>query len=223
MRDVIRRQLLVLARRAAQGAYCPYSHFHVGAALLGDDGLLVTGANVENASYGLTNCAERTAIFAAAAKGMRRLRAIAVACVDNPADASESSRMPCGACRQVIAEFATPHTEILIDGVGSRSLAEILPGAFVLGRDLSAISRPTPWVCWEAATPADMPSTYTTTLGAGPCLALVTEDATRAEVAAFAGMHAFHLGGPEGAYHHGVRNPAEVWTILDELVYAPCD
>jgi hypothetical protein len=131
--------------------------------------------------------------------------------------------MPCGACRQVIAEFATPTTEILIDGVGTRSLAEILPGAFVLGRDLASVERPTPWVRWESATPAEMPPRYTTTLGAGPCLALVTDDSARAEVAALAGMHAFHLCGAEGPYHHGVRNAAEVWAILDAVVYAPCD
>jgi hypothetical protein len=178
---------------------------------------------VENASYGLTNCAERTAIFAAAAQGMRRLRAIALACVDSPAGAPESSRMPCGACRQVMAEFSTEQTAILIDGVGTRRLAEILPGAFVLGRDLAPTERPAPWVCWESTTTVEVPAKYTTTGGAGRCLALVTDDATRAEKAALAGLHAFHLSGSGGMYHHGVSDPAEIWAILDEMVYAPCD
>ncbi|MFQ3652456.1 MAG: cytidine deaminase [Gemmataceae bacterium] len=221
MRDCTRRQLLELARRAAQRAYCPYSRFPVGAALLGEDGFLILGANVENASYGLTNCAERTAIFAAATAGMRQLRALAVACMASPADAPESTRMPCGACRQVIAEFATPQTEILIDGVGSRTIEQLLPGAFVLRRDRCVLHRPIPSLCWHAPPPDQVPPRYTLDTAAGRLLALVTPKADEAETAAMNGLHAFHLGGPDGRFHHGVASASEVWAILDALVYTP--
>lgn len=129
---VTRRQLLELARRAARAAYCPYSGFHVGAALLADDGRLFTGANVENASYGLTLCAERTALFAAAAAGVRRVRALAVTCPDAAADSAAVYRMPCGACRQVIAEFAAPELRVFVDGVADYSIDGLLPQAFRL-------------------------------------------------------------------------------------------
>jgi len=218
MNEVTRRQLFELARRAARMAYCPYSHFHVGAALLGDDGFFVTGANVENASYGLTLCAERVAIAAAVAAGMRRLRALAVACVDSLPDAPQTTRMPCGACRQVIAEFATPQTEIFIDGVGQRTLEELLPGAFTLSSESRPIDRPKPWVCWQGDLPTEVPTGFSLRPTAGRCLALVTNEAALAEAAALRGMHAFHLGGPPSCFHHSVREPAEVWEILNALV-----
>jgi len=223
MNEVTRRQLIELARRAARLAYCPYSHFHVGAALLGEDGFFVTGANIENASYGLTLCAERAAIVAAVAAGMRRLRAIAVACVDSLTNASEAMRMPCGACRQVIAEFATPQTEIWIEGVGRRTLEELLPGAFAFSSDPTPMDRPKPWVCWQVARPTEVPSGFSLRPTSGRCFALVTNEADLAEAAALGGMHAFHLGGPPGRFHHSVREPAEVWEILDTLVYDPYD
>jgi cytidine deaminase len=131
--EVTRRQLIDLARQAARRAYCPYSRFHVGAALLTDNGRFFTGANVENASYGLTLCAERTAIFAAAAAGARAVRALAVTCPDAPADTPAGYRMPCGACRQVIAEFATPEIVVFVDGVADFGLADLLPSPFTLG------------------------------------------------------------------------------------------
>ncbi len=123
--------LLAVAREAAAHAYCPYSNFHVGAAVLAD-GKIFPGCNVENASYGLTICAERNAIFAAIASGVRHIQAIALACVDATDNAPGSLRMPCGACRQVIAEFAAPETPVHIDGVGTLTVADLLPNAFRL-------------------------------------------------------------------------------------------
>ena len=123
--------LVLAAREAATAAYAPYSRFRVGAALAMPDGI-VTGTNVENASYGLTMCAERSAVFRAVAQGQRRFTRIAIALPDAPADAPASARMPCGACLQVLAEFAGPDLEILIDGAGSFHLRDLLPRAFTL-------------------------------------------------------------------------------------------
>lgn len=124
-------ELLSAARSAAAAAYAPYSSFRVGAAVL-VDGEVFTGCNIENASYGLTICAERSAIFNAVSKGHRKLEAIAVACIDAAPDASHSSRMPCGACRQVMAEFGDDGTPVVVDGVGQTSLARLLPEPFDL-------------------------------------------------------------------------------------------
>jgi cytidine deaminase len=118
--------LIAAARSAQARAYAPYSKFRVGAAVEGMDGTVVTGCNVENASYGLTICAERAAVFAAINAGVKRLRrAVVVSDVDPPA-------APCGACRQVLAEFGP---DLLIDGVGSKRtvtwrLSDLLPHAF---------------------------------------------------------------------------------------------
>jgi cytidine deaminase len=94
------KALFSKALETASRAYAPYSHFRVGAALLLSDGSVVTGVNVENRSYGLTNCAERSAVFAAVSAGHRSFKAIAIATPD--ADYPVS---PCGACRQVLSEF----------------------------------------------------------------------------------------------------------------------
>jgi cytidine deaminase len=123
------RMLLERAREVRGQAYAPYSHFPVGAALLTDDGEVVTGCNVENASYGLSNCAERTAIFKAVSEGKRRFAAVAVI---GPRDEVPCS--PCGACRQVLFEFGPDMLFVTAtDGDGGYSVTpvrDLLPGAF---------------------------------------------------------------------------------------------
>jgi cytidine deaminase len=118
-------ELVAAANAARASAYAPYSRFAVGAALRGADGKIYTGCNIENASYGLTICAERVAVFAAVAAGARKFTAIAVT--------TENGVTPCGACRQVLAEFSPQMTVIAADAHGNRSvhdLAELLPAAF---------------------------------------------------------------------------------------------
>lgn len=126
------RTLLAAARRAARRAHAPYSGFHVGAAVLTRRGGLHAGCNVENASYGLTLCAERNAVAAAVAAEGPALRLAAVAVV---VDAPEAFP-PCGACRQVLAEFADAGTLVVWQGRGggrlSATMAELLPHAFSL-------------------------------------------------------------------------------------------
>jgi cytidine deaminase len=97
-----KEELLAAARQVRAKAYAPYSNFHVGAAVLGGNGKIYSGCNVENASFGLTCCAERNAIFAMVAAGEREIREILII------GESEEFLPPCGACRQVIAEFAQP-------------------------------------------------------------------------------------------------------------------
>jgi cytidine deaminase len=121
--------VIAQAREVAQRAYAPYSHFRVGAALEDASGTLYVGCNVESASYGLTICAERNAIFAAIAAGASRpFVALAVTCLD----AREAGCSPCGACRQVIAEHFTPDASIWVDGVGRFTPTELLPYSFRL-------------------------------------------------------------------------------------------
>ena len=124
--------LLMRARKAATRAHCPYSNFHVGAAVRCADGSVIDGCNVENASYGLSICAERVALFTAVSQGKRPLE-LAVSCVDAQTDASPGSRMPCGACRQVMQELLPAEAKIHIDGVGQHQLSKLLPHAFELG------------------------------------------------------------------------------------------
>lgn len=118
--------LLKAATEVAKRAYSPYSNFLVGAAVQTASGKIFTGCNVENASYGLTICAERVAIFNALSEGERAFEAIAVS--------SESGAYPCGACRQVMFEFAPELQVILGDCKGVRrdllSLKDLLPKAF---------------------------------------------------------------------------------------------
>ena len=121
-------ELIALAREAAARAYSPYSTFQVGSALLTSSGKIFTGCNVENASYGLTVCAERGAIFRAVAEegAAMKISSLAVVCIGHEFP-------PCGACRQVIAEFATPETTVWFlqsGGPVSMTMTELLPGAF---------------------------------------------------------------------------------------------
>jgi cytidine deaminase len=122
--------LIARAREAALRAYAPYSRFRVGAALEDAHGVLYVGCNVENASYGLTVCAERNAIFSAVAAGAERpFRALAVSCLD----ATEGGCSPCGACRQVIAEHLPRDAAIVVDGLGRFTPADLLPHGFTIG------------------------------------------------------------------------------------------
>jgi cytidine deaminase len=125
-------QLLEHARRAALSAYAPYSRFRVGAAIIAG-GRVFVGCNVENASYGLSMCAERVAVFKAASEGLHEISHVAVSCIDAGAELGAAGRMPCGACRQVLAEVAGPGTPVWVDGAGEFTLAQLLPEAFRLG------------------------------------------------------------------------------------------
>jgi len=127
------QELLERARLAAERAYAPYSGYRVGAALLCKDGTVFSGCNVENASYSLTLCAERNAIFSAVAAGHRSFTAIVVY-VD-----SKEVFPPCGACRQVIHEFGSEITVIYANhnSITKTDIASLLPGAFVLGKELN--------------------------------------------------------------------------------------
>jgi cytidine deaminase len=126
-------QLLKEARRAAEKSYAPYSTFRVGAAVRAN-GRIYSAANVENASYGLSMCAERAAIFAAVGDGVRQIDAVALACIDTTRADCSSSQMPCGACRQVMAEFGSPNLPVYVDQVGAFTLSDLLPDAFTLAK-----------------------------------------------------------------------------------------
>jgi len=118
-------RLVRAARAARRRAYAPYSRFAVGAAVLAADGTIYAGCNVENASYGLTVCAERVAVQSAVAAGRRRLRAVAVA--------GPSGITPCGACRQVMDEFGVATVILAATGAAPESVAlrELLPRPFM--------------------------------------------------------------------------------------------
>jgi cytidine deaminase len=133
--DADARALSEAACAAARFAYAKYSRFRVGAAVATAEGVY-TGANVENASYGLTLCAERTAIAKAVTSGDLALRRIAVACIDAAPDAGLNEAMPCGACRQWFVEFA-PALEVLIwtqaGDIYQFTARDLLAVPFVLG------------------------------------------------------------------------------------------
>jgi cytidine deaminase len=125
-------ELAEAARAAAQGSYSPYSGFRVGAVVVGSGGEIITGANIENAAYPASNCAEATAIATAAAQGIRDLDTVAVACVD--AEDIEGA-YPCGRCRQIMSEFDVKRI-VVTAGEGSEvrehTLDELLPHRFKL-------------------------------------------------------------------------------------------
>jgi cytidine deaminase len=121
-------ELVKLAKKARERAYVPYSKFPVGAAILLEDGEVVTGCNIENAAYPLCCCAERTAIFKAVSEGKTKIRKIAVvADTDGPVS-------PCGSCRQVMAEFCPADTPVILsnmnDSLRETTVGELLPFAF---------------------------------------------------------------------------------------------
>lgn len=120
-----RDDLIAAAVEARKQAYAPYSHYAVGAALLAENGRFYTGCNVENASYGLTICAERTAVVKMVSEGVRQIEAIVVC--------TENAGSPCGACRQVLAEFAGDVPVWLVDAQGNgreTTLYTLLPDHF---------------------------------------------------------------------------------------------
>lgn len=123
MRDI--NELIQAAQMVRERAYAPYSKFHVGASVVTADGTIYTGCNVENASYGLTVCAERNAVAAAIAAGEQKFELLVVA--------SEKGVPPCGACRQVILELCGNIPVILVDREGNTTRTtsrDLLPGAF---------------------------------------------------------------------------------------------
>ena len=128
------RELIKAAIEARRKSYSPYSHYQVGAALLTADGQIVTGCNIENAAYGPSNCAERTAFFKAVSEGMREFAAIAI--VGSPAgEAVTQYAYPCGVCRQVMREFCEPSQFRIIvakseEDYRMMTLAELLPEGF---------------------------------------------------------------------------------------------
>ncbi len=124
-------ELVEAARAALNNAHAPYSNYKVGAALLCKDGTVFTGCNVENASFGLTNCAERTAVFAAISAGHKNFKTIAIAA------SGSTAPYPCGACRQVLAEFCPADFPVHIyvaDGIETITLGELLPHGFKLNQ-----------------------------------------------------------------------------------------
>ncbi|MBQ0059635.1 MAG: cytidine deaminase [Lachnospiraceae bacterium] len=129
------QELIEKAKEAMTKAYAPYSHFHVGAALLAKNGQIFTGCNIENASYGVCNCAERTALFKAVSEGVREFQAIVI--VGGMNGNSTDFCPPCGVCRQALSEFCGPDMKVLLlkgqDQVKYMTLGELLPEAFYLG------------------------------------------------------------------------------------------
>ncbi len=126
MTDEERQNLISRALAVRQWAYAPYSHYHVGAAILAASGRVYDGCNVENAAYGSSICAERTALVKAVSEGERQFEAVAVV--------TENGGSPCGDCRQMLAEFGLETRVILVDRlgavVGETTLHDLLPDAF---------------------------------------------------------------------------------------------
>lgn len=125
----LKEKLIHLAKEAQKNAYVPYSKFAVGSALITEDGDIFTGCNVENISYGLSNCGERTAIFKMISEKGPQTKIKAIACTTK----ADIACSPCGACRQVIQEFSSPDGVVIYKGESDYvtvPVAQILPGAF---------------------------------------------------------------------------------------------
>jgi len=124
----LKEKMFKAAVEAKKNAYVPYSKFPLGAAVLTEDGSIYSGANIENASYSLTNCAERSAIFTAVSQGERKIEALLIV------SPTEDPVTPCGACRQVIEEFADGEIDVIMMTEDGKELSmtstELLPGAF---------------------------------------------------------------------------------------------
>lgn len=133
MNETEYQNLITAALDARRMAYAPYSHYHVGAALLTEAGKIYQGGNIENASYGATNCAERTAFFKAVSEGERHFKAIAIVGGLEGGE-PEDYAYPCGICRQVMQEFAGSDFQIIvvksIDDYKIYTLGELLPAGF---------------------------------------------------------------------------------------------
>ena len=133
MDKLLRGELICKALEAREHAYVPYSHYAVGAALLSADGQVIQGCTIENASYGATNCAERTAVFQAVAQGMRKFRAIAIS-GGMEGRQPEDYAYPCGICRQVLQEFAEENFKVIVaknvEDFQEYDLKELLPLGF---------------------------------------------------------------------------------------------
>jgi cytidine deaminase len=131
------KELIALAKQVMARAYTPYSHFNVGAALLADDGHVHLGCNVENAAYGPTNCAERTALFRAIADGYKPKSFRAIAVIGD----TDVPITPCGVCRQVLIELCPPDMPVYLSNlkgeVAETTVSELLPGAFT-NKDLTS-------------------------------------------------------------------------------------
>ena len=123
--------LLARAREAGNRAHCPYSAFHVGGAVRCDDGSVIEGCNVENASYGLSISVERVALFTAISQGKRPIE-LAVSYINAQSDATQGSRMPCGACRQLMRELQPSKATVSIDGLETGQINDLLPTPFEL-------------------------------------------------------------------------------------------
>ena len=129
------KELIKAAFNARKNAYAPYSGYKVGAALLTGDGSIVTGCNVENSSYGLCNCAERTAVFKAVSEGCKGFKAIAIVGGLDEEEVTNDYAYPCGACRQVLREFCDPDTFRIIVARSESdfkefTLSQLLPQSF---------------------------------------------------------------------------------------------
>ena len=125
----MKEKLIQAALKARTNAYAPYSRYQVGAALLTEDGEIITGCNVENASYGAACCAERTAVFKAVSEGFRNFSAIAV--VGGADDDLSAPCRPCGACLQVLSEFCGDDFSVILTN-GETKLGELMPMRFKL-------------------------------------------------------------------------------------------